>query len=245
MLPEAQAPVGFAIPLRGAANLAQSKINTLSQRLGALRICYAHGKMDPIEIPPPRQIRCDGCSQITPGYDILHYRSMEQGYRHLCGRCFNTEAAHLAGLEGFEHAKFEPVGLTDSTGELREFHFRTHLFGTGVALDAFELRTGSPSGYQFQIIGDPKDDLLVLLGRLIEKMRRALSSKHLTDTEHGPQIADRVVRGRIEWDSDCDGRVPLLVIDGREFAWDEFGRMLMSFEGSQFKLNIADNSEEL
>src|SRR6516165_6374500 len=106
MLPEAQAPVGFAIPLRGAANLAQSKINTLSQRLGALRICYAHGKMDPIEIPPPRQIRCDGCSQITPGYDILHYRSMEQGYRHLCGRCFNTEAAHLAGLEGFEHAKF-------------------------------------------------------------------------------------------------------------------------------------------
>ena len=54
-----------------------------------------------------------------------------------------------------------------------------------------------------------------------------------------------MVRGRIEWDDDRGGRVPLLVIDGREIDWDEFGRMLMSFEGSQFKLNIADKSEEL
>ena len=87
---------------------------------------------------------------------------------------------------------------------------------------------------------------MVLLGRLIEKMRRALLCKHLTDDAHGPQIADQgVVRGRIEWDDDRGGRVPLLVIDGREIEWDEFGRMLMSFEGSQFKLHIADKSEEL
>jgi hypothetical protein len=47
---------------------------------------------------------------------------------------------------------------------------------------------------------DPKHDLLVLLDRLIEKMRRALSLKHLTDDQHGPQIADhQVVRGRMEW----------------------------------------------
>ena len=63
---------------------------------------------------------------------------------------------------------------------------------------------------------------------------------------HGPQIANHgVVLGRIEWDDDRGGRVPLLVIDGREIDWDEFGRMLMSFEGSQFKLHIADKSEEL
>lgn len=49
----------------------------------------------------------------------------------------------------------------------------------------------------------------------------------------------------IEWDDDRGGRVPLLVIDGREINWDEFGRMLMSFEGSQFKLSIADKSDEL
>jgi hypothetical protein len=35
------------------------------------------------------------------------------------------------------------------------------------------------------------------------------------------------------------------MVDGREITWDEFGCMLMSFEGWQFKLNIGDKSEEL
>jgi hypothetical protein len=115
-----------------------------------------------------------------------------------------------------------------------------------VALDAFELRDVHPSGYHFQIIGDPEEDLLVLLGRLIEKMRRALSTKHLKNGEHGLQISDdRVVCGRIEWDDARNDRVPLLIIDGREIGWEEFGRMLMTFEGWQFKLTIRDKSEEL
>jgi hypothetical protein len=49
----------------------------------------------------------------------------------------------------------------------------------------------------------------------------------------------------IEWDDAHDGRVPLLIIDGREITWEEFGRMMMSYEGWQFKLSIADKSEEL
>jgi hypothetical protein len=123
------------------------------------------------------------CRQSTPSYDIVNYGSLERGYRRLCGQCFNTEVAKAAGLAGFEHAKFELVGLADCAGEVHGFHFRTHLFGPGVALDAFELRDGSPAGYHFQIIGDPADDPLVLLGRLIAKIRRALSVKHLVDGE--------------------------------------------------------------
>ncbi len=202
-------------------------------------------KMEPVEFKD-QKIRCDSCNQITPSYDIVNYGSIELGYRHLCSQCFNREVAALDGLEGFENTRFEPVALTDCAGTVHTFHLRTHLFGTGVALNAFELRDGNPAGYQFQIIGDPEDDLLMLLGRLVEKMRRALSTKHLTDSEHGLQIADRqLVRGMIEWDDTHDGRVPLLIIDGREITWDEFGRMLMSYEGWQFKLSIADKSEEL
>jgi hypothetical protein len=96
------------------------------------------------------------------------------------------------------------------------------------------------------VIGNPEDDLLVLLGRLIEKMRRALSVKHIEDSELGWHITDhQVVRGLVDWDDASDGRVPLLIIDGREITWEEFGRMLMSFEGWQFKLEIRDISEEL
>jgi len=66
------------------------------------------------------------------------------------------------------------------------------------------------------------------------------------DGKLGLQIADhRVVRGLIEWDEARDDGVPLFIIDGREITWEEFGRMLMSFEGWQFKLNICDKSEEL
>jgi len=171
---------------------------------------------------------------------------MNRGYRQLCSRCFNAELAKLGGLNKFEHVQFEPVTLTDTRGETHEFHFRTHLFGTGVCLEAFELRDGYPAGYRFQVIGDPEDELLTLLGRLIEKMRRALSLKHVEDGELGLQIAEhQIVRGLIEWDEAYDGRVPLLVIDGREITWEEFGRMLMTFEGWQFKLEIRDMSEEL
>ena len=33
--------------------------------------------------------------------------------------------------------------------------------------------------------------------------------------------------------------MPLLVIDGREITWEEFGRMLMAFEGWQFKTDVS------
>ena len=36
-----------------------------------------------------------------------------------------------------------------------------------------------------------------------------------------------------------DGAVPLLAIDGRAVTWEEFGRLLTSFEGWQFKLDIT------
>ena len=103
-----------------------------------------------------------------------------------------------------------------------------------------------PAGYQFQIVGNPDDELLVLFGQLIQKVRRGLSTKHLIDGQYGLQIADdRVVRGKIECDVAHDDRVPLIIIDGREVTWDGLGRMPMSFEGWQFKLTVADKGGEL
>src|SRR5437867_2937802 len=167
-----------------------------------------------------QQISCDACGQPTHAYDIVNYGSIESGYRKLCGRCFNADVAKRAGLKDFEHVRFEPIGMTDASGRAHEFHFRAHLFGTGVALDAFELREGHPAGYQFKVIGDPEDDLLALLGRLIEKMRRALAVTHVEESELGLQVTDRlIVRGKVDCDLDEDDRVPVVVIDGREVSW--------------------------
>lgn len=191
-----------------------------------------------------QQVQCEGCGESRPHYDIVSYGTTGQGCRQLCSRCFNAEVVKQTGQESFENVRFEPVGMLDNAGEWHKFHFRTRLLGNVVALDAFEVREGNPAGYQFQAVGDPDDDVLVLLGRLIEKIRRALSMQHLTDTEYGLQIADQTVRGRIEWDDSEVERTPLIVVDGREISWEEFGRMLMAFEGWQFKLEISDPSEE-
>ena len=53
------------------------------------------------------------------------------------------------------------------------------------------------------------------------------------------------MRGRIEGDYSGAERAPVVVVDGREISWDDFGQMLMTFEGWQFKLEIRDISEEL
>jgi hypothetical protein len=193
-----------------------------------------------------QQIPCDACGQTAHAYDIVNYGSIEGGYRKLCGRCFNADVAKRAGLKDFEHVRFEPIEMSDASGRPHEFHFRAHLFGSGVALDAFELRNDHPYGYQFQVIGEPEEDLLALLGRLITKMRRSLAVKHVDDGELGLQVTDRLlVRGKIESDLEKEERLPVVVIDGREVSWAEFGHMVMTFEGWQFKLEFRDMSEEL
>lgn len=190
-------------------------------------------------------VKCEGCSETFPGYDIVHYGSMDAGYRQLCTRCFNAVVAELHGLDDFENIQLEPIGLIDCSGEEHKFHFRTRLLGGIVSLEAFELRDGNPSGYELQLIGDPDEDLFVLLGRLIQKIRKALSIKHIANGEYGLQMVDDTVRGRIEWDDAEEGRVPLMIVDGREITWEEFGQMLMSREGWQFKLEIFDRSDEV
>lgn len=171
---------------------------------------------------------------------------MEAGYQRLCGRCFNETAASRLGLQGFEHVAFEPIRMVDGRGAAHEFRFRTRLFGPGLAIDSFELRDGSTAGYRFQVIGEPDDDPLELLGKLIAKMRRALALTHLEDTNHGPQVNDGLVlRGFVDSDPDADHLVPMVVIDGREISWVEFGRMVATFEGWQFKLEFRDRSDEV
>jgi hypothetical protein len=191
-------------------------------------------------------IDCATCRLPTPSYDIVNCGSMDGGYRSLCSRCFNEAAADLLGLIDFEHVDLEPVRMTDARGIEREFHFRPWLGGAGLAIEAFELRKGVPSGYQFQVIGEPEEDPLALLGTLIARMRRALARIHLDDTHLGPQVNDGMtVRAMVTSDPHQQERVPMVIIDGREFTWEAFGRMVAAFEGWQFKLEFRDRSDEV
>lgn len=144
----------------------------------------------------------------------------------------------------FDHPDFQPVTLKDVDGEPHEFHFTTRLLPSGISIQALEIKDGSPQGYQFDVIGPLEGDVLALFGQLFERVRNALSQKHLEMTEYGLHIAnDDVVRGRIDWDDESDGRIPLLIIDGKPVTWEQLGEMLMTYEGFNFKLEIFDTSE--
>jgi len=48
------------------------------------------------------------------------------------------------------------------------------------------------SGYRFQMLGDPQSDQLVLLGKLIEKMRRLLGFVHIRSSDTGCRSSTRL-----------------------------------------------------
>ncbi len=193
-----------------------------------------------------QQLHCEVCGEVSPSHDIINFSARDQASRQMCSLCFNAEVAKRSGLESFDNVRLDPIGITDCAGESHQFHFQTRLLGHIVTLDAFELKDGQRTGYAFQIIGAPDEDHFVLLGRMIGKIRKALSVKHITDhgDGHGLQIADQTVRGRIEWDDSNGDHMPLVVVDGVGVSWENFGRLLSTFEGWQFKLEIFDRSDE-
>jgi hypothetical protein len=193
---------------------------------------------------------CERCGKQTYHHDLIHY-TLETGSLALCTQCFNADVAERSGIDHFDNHILEPISIVDTYGKDHTFHFQVRLMGAEMlVIDAFELEDGVPAGYRFQSVGEPGGDRFTQLGHLVQKIHRALSISYLEDTAHGLQIKGMDVRGHIEADLSDDRNAsdphgPMLLIDGREISWDEFGRMLMTFEGFQFKLEIADQSDDM
>jgi hypothetical protein len=48
-------------------------------------------------------------------------------------------------------------------------------------------------------------------------------------------------KGKIECDEHAESKVPLVVLnDGRQMTWQQFGEQLMTYEGFGFHLEIID-----
>ena len=188
--------------------------------------------------------KCESCGRFVRSFDAIHISS-EGKTTLLCSKCYNEFVAENMGLD-FQHVDFDPITLQDINGVSHKFEFRTHIFGTNISIEALEVQNDKLKGYEFSIYGDAEDDMLNLFKKLFEKMRRALEGKHIEKSDFTRyQISrDGIVRGHITWDDNEDGRVPCLVIDGKELSWEEFGRMLMTYEGFHFKLEIFDRFDE-
>ena len=182
---------------------------------------------------------CGRCKQRLKPHETISVADV--GLR--CYRCFNEETSAKMGVD-FDNSPLQPVTVPDADGVAHTFEFRSMLVATGHALHAREAVSAGQEGYEFSVLGDFEANVWDLFTLLYESIRRELAGRHVERGELGWQItnAQRLV-GRICWDPDRDGEVPLLVVDGRVFTWDEVGRMLMSFEGFTLRAVVEDSIE--
>ena len=191
---------------------------------------------------------CEICGDHVPDYNTV-YLSSEEKLTLVCLKCYNQKISESTGFD-FEHVEFEPIVMKDIDDLDHKFHFTVRHLGDRIAIEAFEIKDGHPGGREFSVIGDVEEEPFELLGKLIGRIRRALNRKHIywNETTRNWQISDDdIVRGKIDCDLDSPDyeRLPLIVIDGKDISWSQFGQMLMTYEGFNFKLDIFDRSDEI
>jgi len=190
---------------------------------------------------------CEHCNCEVKPFDGVYLTEGDRS-SFLCSKCYNQRAAEYADLD-FTHVSFEPEIFTDTDGQDHTFHFTTHLFGDRISMDAIEMKDNDLEGYRFCIIGQSDEgvgSLFSLFGHLIARIERGMDRKHITHGRHGRyQITDDgVVRGHIACNPGDPSGAPVVVIDGQHISWHEFGEMVMTHEGFNFRIDIFDRSEE-
>jgi len=124
--------------------------------------------------------------------------------------------------------------FADYAGQERNFvisYFHTSL-GFGVQAEE-EGKEGN--GFYFREF-DANSPYLAL-GRLRGRIRDALATRHIEEREPGNfQATHQTVRGRISYSED----EVAFVIDGQLLTLQQFGHMVETFEGFEFRLEIQD-----
>lgn len=172
--------------------------------------------------------KCGACGKALGSGETIHVAG--DGPR--CYPCFNRETADRLGID-FDEPQFQPIVREDAEGAPHTFKFRSMLVPTGHEIEAVEITDDERAGYRLAVLGDFEADVWELFQLLYAKMRREVATRHVHRTEFGWQVtSDQRLVGRIEWDPDSDVRLPLVIIDGKAFTWEQVGHMLMTFEGS-------------
>ncbi|WP_143216189.1 DUF7713 domain-containing protein [Ferroacidibacillus organovorans] len=142
---------------------------------------------------------------------------------------------------------FDLISIVDSSGIEHRFNVVRQVVPKWIILKAQEITPDESSGYQFAARGNHKADIYSIFNKLMKKLEREVNARYIT--EHTFQgfaqnvIRGDVVKGRLEFDPHSQEE-PLVVVDGKSYDWNEFGRILRQFEGFQFKLKMSDLTDD-
>lgn len=186
--------------------------------------------------------RCEECLELRPAIGFV---SIGSGYKSLCSRCYNRMYMQRVGLPELETVDFEPLTRVDSWGLAHTFYFVVRL-SIGLEINAFEWVHGAPGGYRFTVLEDPATPVRDAYHALVAKIERGLMERYLVWSDFpgtGPdntQVAGEAVNGRLE-QRNGEARV---VVDGREYSWEQLGHFLRLHTGCHFRLECYDPHDD-
>ena len=122
----------------------------------------------------------------------------------------------------------------DFSGRRRTFVITCHEGGLGFTIRASEEGT-EHLGYEFAAYSETTP--YSALGRVREKARRGLATRHVTGGAGSYEMLHDELRGRIT--SDGDGGA-LLIVDGIPLGIEDLESFLRTHEGWEFRMQIVD-----
>ena len=124
--------------------------------------------------------------------------------------------------------------FTDCAGRARNFVISYSRTGTGFRVQA-EEEGKDDHGFFFREFD--ANSPYPALGRLRRRIRKTLATRHIEQLGPGEfQATHDIVRGRIAyWEDEV-----AFIIDGQRLTLQEFGKMIATFEGFEFELEIIE-----
>ena len=188
---------------------------------------------------------CDICKKNQVD---IHVGTPSGENLHLCWECNNNLAAEYLDipLTPFQNGIYEYTGIR---GKTHTFRIHKIVHPVGIGYEADEITVDQSPGFKVAVMDNLDCDQAVLFDKLEAKIKKTIFKRYLKiskDSYFGKRIIiknDEVV-GRFEYDERNES-IPMVVIDGKAFSWDELGKMLTTYEGFQFALKIYDMTDDI
>jgi hypothetical protein len=178
----------------------------------------------------------------------VHLKMSETKTRHICMECHNNQMAEEMEIKliPFREGEYE---FTGARGKKYRFYIDRRVDPVGIRFEANEITAGDSGGFRVAVMDGVDGDQQRLFEKLKQKVEKTICKRYLKTATHpygGKWISFKEddVAGRIEYDEE-QYEIPKVVIDGKEFTWKEFGRMLNTYQSFQFKLRIYDITDDV
>lgn len=152
------------------------------------------------------------------------------------------------GVTRLEPGEIPPLTMLDLDGTAHTFFFEI-MMTTGLGIRALELFDDGRTGYAVHVLEHPETSVADAYAKLLVRITDALSVRYVHKESHsGPwrkpkSLSGSVVVGRIDEGEREGETIPTAVIDGKEYSWEEFGHLLASHTGFNFRLECFDACE--